>query len=222
MGLRPALVRLQWARRDRLPLQRQRRIEARAPRPEHRCARASRAALHDAGQSSGERCQSFDVCKLGHVGGTSAGGRPEHAGSRGREGRQRDAHQPRYFSVPRAIEYPTEQGKTAHAFYYPPRNEDYEPPEGEKPPLIVHVHGGPTGNAGQVYAFEFEYWTSRGFALVDVNYGGSAGYGRAYRHRLHGNWGVVDVDDCINAARYLAEKGFVDEHRIEITGGSAG
>jgi len=128
----------------------------------------------------------------------------------------------RYFSIARPIEFPTEHSKTAHAFYYPPRNEDYEAPAGEKPPLIVHAHGGPTGSAGPTYPFEFQYWTSRGFAYVDVNYGGSAGYGRAYRHRLHGNWGEVDVDDCVNAARYLVEKGFADPQRVEITGGSAG
>jgi len=127
-----------------------------------------------------------------------------------------------YFSVPRSIEFLTEGGKTAHAFYYAPRNLEYEAPVGEKPPLIVHVHGGPTGGGAPNYPFEYQYWTSRGLAFVDVNYGGSAGYGRAYRQRLKGKWGVVDVDDCINAARYLAEKGMVDPDRISITGGSAG
>ncbi|HET7419374.1 MAG TPA: S9 family peptidase [Candidatus Dormibacteraeota bacterium] len=127
-----------------------------------------------------------------------------------------------YFSVPRPIEFPTEGGKTAHAFYYAPRNQDHEPPAGEKPPLIVNVHGGPTGSAGPTYPFEYQYWTSRGFALVDVNYGGSAGYGRAYRQRLNGQWGVVDVDDSINAARYLVDEGLVDPKRIAVTGGSAG
>ena len=127
-----------------------------------------------------------------------------------------------FFSVPRPIEYPTENGNTAHAFYYPPRNHDHEPPEGEKPPLVVHCHGGPTGSAGPTYPFEFQYWTSRGLALVDVNYGGSSGYGRAYRQRLNGNWGVVDVDDCINAARYLVDQGLADPERVSITGGSAG
>ncbi len=127
-----------------------------------------------------------------------------------------------YFSVPRPIEFPTEGGKTAHASFYAPRNLDHEAPVGERPPLIVHVHGGPTSSGGPNYPFEYQYWTSRGLAFVDVNYGGSAGYGRAYRQRLKGNWGVVDVDDCINAARYLAEKGMVDPDRISITGGSAG
>ena len=127
-----------------------------------------------------------------------------------------------YFSIPKPIEFSTEGGLTAHAFYYPPRNQDCEAPEGEKPPLVVHCHGGPTGSAGPTYAFEYQYWTSRGFALVDVNYGGSSGYGRTYRQRLNGNWGVVDVDDCINAARHLVDKGLVDGKRVSITGGSAG
>src|SRR5207245_8242843 len=100
--------------------------------------------------------------------------------------------------------------------------QDRAAPAGEAPPLVVHWHGGPTGSAGQTYPFEYQYWTSRGFALVDVNYGGSSGYGRAYRQRLNGNWGVVDVDDCINAARYLVDQGLVDRDRISITGGSAG
>jgi len=129
---------------------------------------------------------------------------------------------PGYFSIPKPIEFPTENGLTAHAFYYPPHNHDFEAPAGEKPPLMVICHGGPTGSAGPTYPFEYQYWTSRGVALVDVNYGGSAGYGRAYRNRLNGQWGVVDVDDCVNAARYLAGQGFVDPDRVSITGGSAG
>lgn len=127
-----------------------------------------------------------------------------------------------YLSIPKAVEFPTEHGLTAHASYYAPKNKDFEAPLGEKPPLIVHVHGGPTGSAGPTYPFEYQYWTSRGFALVDVNYGGSSGYGRAYRQRLNGEWGVVDVDDSINAAKYLVEHGLVDPARISITGGSAG
>ncbi len=127
-----------------------------------------------------------------------------------------------YLSVPKPIEFPTEHGRTAHAFYYAPRNEDFEAPADEKPPLVVHCHGGPTGSGGSTYPFQWQYWTSRGFALVDVDYGGSSGYGRAYRQRLNGEWGVVDVDDCINAARHLVEQGLVDPERISITGGSAG
>jgi dipeptidyl aminopeptidase/acylaminoacyl peptidase len=127
-----------------------------------------------------------------------------------------------HLSLPKPIAFPTEGGLTAHAIYYPPKNRDFEAPEGEKPPLIVSCHGGPTGTAGQLYPFEYQYWTSRGIAIVDVNYGGSAGYGRAYRARLNGNWGVVDVDDCLNAARYLVARGLADKDRVAITGGSAG
>lgn len=129
---------------------------------------------------------------------------------------------PGYFSVPQAIEFPTEDPLTAHAFYYPPKNKDYEGPPGEQPPLVVHSHGGPTSAVGSSFDLEFQYWTSRGFGIVDVNYGGSSGYGRAYRQRLNGNWGVVDVDDCVNAARYLVGRGLADGKRVAITGGSAG
>jgi dipeptidyl aminopeptidase/acylaminoacyl peptidase len=127
-----------------------------------------------------------------------------------------------YFSIPQAIEYPTEDGKTAHAFLYLPRNRDYIAPEGELPPLLVKIHGGPTAATSTTLALGIQYWTSRGFAVLDVNYGGSTGYGTEYRRRLNGMWGVVDVDDCANGARYLAEKGLVDGNRLAITGGSAG
>ena len=130
--------------------------------------------------------------------------------------------EPGHLSVPRHIEFPTEDGERAHAFFYAPRNEHFEAPEDAKPPLVVHVHGGPTGSAGPTYPFEFQYWTSRGVAFLDVDYGGSAGYGRAYRQRLKGRWGVVDVDDSINAARHCVEQGLADPDRISITGGSAG
>jgi dipeptidyl aminopeptidase/acylaminoacyl peptidase len=129
---------------------------------------------------------------------------------------------PSNLSIPKAIEFPTEGGLTAHAVYYPPKNQDFEAPPGAKPPLMVRCHGGPTGSGGPTYTFEYHYWTSRGFAVVDVNYGGSSGFGRAYRLRLNGNWGVVDVDDCINSARYLVEQGLADGDRVSITGGSAG
>jgi dipeptidyl aminopeptidase/acylaminoacyl peptidase len=129
---------------------------------------------------------------------------------------------PGYFSVPQAIEFPTEGGLTAHAFYYPPKNKDYEGPPGEEPPLVVHSHGGPTSAVGSSLDLEFQYWTSRGFGIVDVNYGGSSGYGRPYRQRLNGNWGVIDVDDCVNAARFLVSRGLADGRRVAITGGSAG
>jgi dipeptidyl aminopeptidase/acylaminoacyl peptidase len=129
---------------------------------------------------------------------------------------------PANLGLPKAIEFPTDGGLTAHAVYYPPKNPDFVGPPDEKPPLMVRCHGGPTGSAGPTYTFEYHYWTSRGFAIVDVNYGGSSGFGRAYRMRLNGNWGVVDVDDCINAARYLVAQGLADGDRVSITGGSAG
>lgn len=129
---------------------------------------------------------------------------------------------PQYFSVPRAIEFPTEGGLTAHGFFYPPQNPDYRGPDNEKPPLIVKSHGGPTAAASTALSLSVQYWTSRGFAVLDVNYGGSSGYGRQYRERLNKKWGIVDVDDCVNGARYLAERGEVDGERLIITGGSAG
>ena len=127
-----------------------------------------------------------------------------------------------YLSRPRTIEFPTESSVTAHAFFYAPKNRDYVAPEGEKPPLLVMSHGGPTGATSTALNLQVQYWTSRGIAVVDVNYGGSTGYGTAYRRRLNGAWGVVDVDDCVNAARYLVDRGDVDADRLAIKGGSAG
>jgi dipeptidyl aminopeptidase/acylaminoacyl peptidase len=129
---------------------------------------------------------------------------------------------PGYISAPRAIEFPTADDLTAHGFFYPPQNRDYLAPEGERPPLLVQSHGGPTSAGAAALSLSFQYWTSRGIAVLDVNYGGSTGYGRAYRERLKGNWGIVDVDDCVNGARYLAERGEVDGNRLMISGGSAG
>lgn len=128
----------------------------------------------------------------------------------------------RYLSVPEAIEFPTEGGRSAHAFFYAPVNPDFEAPEGERPPLIVMSHGGPTSATSSVLELGRQYWTSRGFAIVDVNYGGSTGYGREYRDRLQGAWGIVDVDDCVHAAQWLAGQGRVDGGRMVIRGGSAG
>jgi dipeptidyl aminopeptidase/acylaminoacyl peptidase len=135
--------------------------------------------------------------------------------------RSKSAPDARYISVPEAIEFPTEGGLTCHAFYYPPVNADVSGPEGERPPLIVLSHGGPTGSTDTALDMQLQYWTSRGFAVVDVNYGGSSGYGRAYRERLRDQWGVVDVDDCVNAAKFLIERGDVDADRITIRGWSA-
>ena len=129
---------------------------------------------------------------------------------------------PGYISVAQAIEFPTEGGKTAHAFFYPPANHDYAAPEGERPPLLVKCHGGPTSATTAALRLDNQFWTSRGIAVLDVNYGGSTGYGREYRGRLNGVWGVVDVDDSVNGVRYLAERREVDGSRAAITGGSAG
>ncbi|HEX5937253.1 MAG TPA: S9 family peptidase [Actinomycetota bacterium] len=126
------------------------------------------------------------------------------------------------ISIPRQIAFPTGDGATAFAHHYPPRNRDLVGPEDERPPLIVMSHGGPTAQATPRFSLEKQFWTSRGFAVVDVNYGGSTGFGRAYRQRLNGAWGVVDTADCIAAARWLAKQGEVDGSRLLITGGSAG
>ncbi len=129
---------------------------------------------------------------------------------------------PAYLSAPEAIEFETTDGRTAHAFYYPPRNPDFVAPEGEEPPLLVKSHGGPTAAAGTALNLGIQFWTSRGFGVVDVNYGGSTGYGTEYRRRLNGTWGIVDVDDCVNAARFLASRGDADADRLAIDGASAG
>jgi dipeptidyl aminopeptidase/acylaminoacyl peptidase len=129
---------------------------------------------------------------------------------------------PAYLSVPETIEFPTTGGVTAHAFFYSPANPDYEAPAGERPPLIVYVHGGPTGSVSNALDLGDQFWTSRGFGYLVVNYGGSSGYGRDYRQRLNGQWGVVDVNDSVNAARYVVGRGLADGNRVAITGGSAG
>jgi dipeptidyl aminopeptidase/acylaminoacyl peptidase len=127
-----------------------------------------------------------------------------------------------YLSIPQLIEFPTGDGLTAYAFFYPPRNRDYFAPADELPPLLVMSHGGPTGLSTNAFDLGVQYWTSRGIAVLDVNYGGSTGYGRKYRQRLEGQWGIVDVNDCVNGAHYLVERGLVDGNRLMITGGSAG
>lgn len=129
---------------------------------------------------------------------------------------------PGYISTPEPIEFPTAQGRTAHALFYAPTNKDHTAPAGERPPLIVKSHGGPTSAAPSTLNLGIQYWTSRGFAVLDVNYGGSTGYGRAYRQRLNGQWGIVDVEDCTNGARFLVERGAAAGNRLAITGGSAG
>jgi len=153
------------------------------------------------------------------TGGTRAGGRARYDVVR--RGRPVPID-PAYISRPEAIVFPTGGGLTAHANYYPPANVDFRAPEGELPPLLVNVHGGPTSAHGARLDLDVQYWTSRGIAVVDVNYGGSTGYGRAYRERLKGEWGVVDTVDCINAARYLIARGDADPARVGVRGGSAG
>jgi dipeptidyl aminopeptidase/acylaminoacyl peptidase len=133
---------------------------------------------------------------------------------------------PGYLSVPEHVSFPSVAPdgapRTAHALFYPPANPEHRAPDGELPPLLVVIHGGPTGAAVAVLQLGLQYWTSRGFAVVDVNYGGSTGYGRDYREQLLGNWGVVDVADCLAAARWLADQGRVDPGRLCIRGASAG
>jgi dipeptidyl aminopeptidase/acylaminoacyl peptidase len=129
---------------------------------------------------------------------------------------------PAWFSVPEAISFPSSGGRTAHALFYPPTNPDAAAPATELPPLLVLIHGGPTSAARPILQLGTQYWTSRGFAVVDVNYGGSTGYGREYRRQLDDSWGVVDLDDCVAAAEWLVAQGRVDPARLCIRGGSAG
>lgn len=144
----------------------------------------------------------------------------------GREERLREASSlavdPGSLSVPRHIAFPTSGGRTAYAWFYPPASPDAVAPEGEVPPLVVMSHGGPTSQARAALSLERQAFTSRGFAVVDVDYGGSTGYGRRFRDQLRGQWGIVDVDDCTNVAIWLAEQGLADRQRLAIRGGSAG
>lgn len=126
-----------------------------------------------------------------------------------------------YLSVPGMIEFPTTGGKTAYGFYYPPQNQDFTAPNGELPPLIVQSHGGPTSSTSTALRSQIQYWTSRGIAVLDVDYGGSTNYGRTYRERLNDQWGIVDIDDCVNGAKHLIEEGLVDPDRVAIMGWSA-
>ena len=126
------------------------------------------------------------------------------------------------FSLPRHVEFPTADGENAHALHYAPFNPDFTAPPAERPPLLVQCHGGPTSAASSTLDLRIQYWTSRGIAVLDVDHRGSTGYGRAYRDRLHRHWGVVDVDDCIDGAKFLIAEGHADPDRVVITGGSAG
>ena len=131
---------------------------------------------------------------------------------------------PGWFSVGEPISFPSgpDGARTAHAIHYPPTNPEVRAPDGERPPLLVLIHGGPTSMARARLDLAKQFWTSRGFAVVDVNYGGSTGFGRPYRELLQGNWGIVDVEDCVAAARWSAEQGRADPDRLCIRGGSAG
>ena len=126
------------------------------------------------------------------------------------------------LSTPQTIKFPTADGLISYAFFYPPQNDRQIASASELPPLIVVSHGGPTGATSNTLSLNLQYWTSRGFAVLDVNYGGSTGHGRAHRERLNNRWGIVDVEDCINGAKFLVDQGQVDSNRIAIKGGSAG
>ncbi|MBT5187584.1 MAG: S9 family peptidase [Kordiimonadaceae bacterium] len=130
--------------------------------------------------------------------------------------------EPEFISEPVAITFPNLKGEPTHAFYYPPNNPNYVAAEDELPPLIVRLHGGPTGATNPSFRANNQFWTSRGFAIVDINYGGSTGYGREYRERLRGQWGVVDIDDTKAAIDYLVDEGLADRDKLLIRGGSAG
>ena len=127
-----------------------------------------------------------------------------------------------YFSTPQPIEFPTSDGDIAYAFYYRPYNPDWQAPSSEKPPLLVKSHGGPTAATESALDLSVQFWTSRGFGVLDVNYRGSTGYGRKYREKLYGQWGVVDVVDCISGAKFLVARGDVDGSKLAVRGGSAG
>jgi dipeptidyl aminopeptidase/acylaminoacyl peptidase len=128
----------------------------------------------------------------------------------------------RYFSTPQPIQFPTSGGDIAHAFFYPPYNPDWQAPLSEKPPVVVKSHGGPTSTAESSLDLSVQFWTSRGFGVLDVNYRGSTGYGRKYREKLYGQWGVADPVDCISGAKFLAARGDVDGGKLAIMGRSAG
>lgn len=127
-----------------------------------------------------------------------------------------------YISQAQDITFWPAEGEKSHAFYYPPKNPDYIAPKTARPPLIVMAHGGPTGMASPALSMNIQFWTSRGFAFLDVNYRGSSGFGRAYRNKLRGQWGVVDIEDVVKGARFVAQKGLADQRRLIVRGGSAG
>jgi dipeptidyl aminopeptidase/acylaminoacyl peptidase len=129
---------------------------------------------------------------------------------------------PAYLSQPQMLAYPTGDGEMAHAMFYPPCNRDVGVPAGELSPLLVVSHGGPTSASTTTLNLRLQYWTSRGFGVLDVNYRGSSGFGRTYRHALDGRWGIADVEDCVRGAQYLVQQGRADPARLAIRGSSAG
>ncbi|MBS0616080.1 MAG: S9 family peptidase [Verrucomicrobia bacterium] len=129
---------------------------------------------------------------------------------------------PTNFSHPEVLAYPSASGRTAYGYFYPPANKEHTAPVGELPPLLIFTHGGPTASTSSSLDLGIQYWTSRGFAVLDVDYGGSTGYGRAYRDALKGNWGIVDIEDCEYGAKFLTDQKKVDPNKIAIRGGSAG
>jgi dipeptidyl aminopeptidase/acylaminoacyl peptidase len=129
---------------------------------------------------------------------------------------------PAWIAMPESLEFATGSGERAHGFLYRPANPDCRGEPGRRPPLLVKSHGGPTAATSSALDLAVQFWTSRGFALLDVNYRGSTGFGRAYRDRLRGEWGIVDVEDCVQAARFAAAEDVADPARLAIRGGSAG
>ncbi|WP_421669012.1 prolyl oligopeptidase family serine peptidase [Shewanella indica] len=129
---------------------------------------------------------------------------------------------PRYISRAVNVEFTTKGGDKAHGYFYPPVNGDYQPLPDTRPPLLMMLHGGPTASANRAYDSAIQYWTSRGFAVFELNYRGSTGFGRQYRQSLYGNWGKADVEDAVWAAGFLVDQGWVNAEKLAIRGGSAG
>ena len=173
---------------------------------------------HPGGRGPGRICR-----RRRHRGDRRGSPRHRHRPERGPEKREhRSTSMPATCPRRRRSSFPRKAAATAHAFYYAPRNRDFTGPARERPPLLVCSHGGPTSATSAHMRLEYQYWTSRGFAVLDVNYGGSTGYGREYRERLKATWGITDVDDCVNGARALVERKLADPCRLAIRGGSAG
>jgi dipeptidyl aminopeptidase/acylaminoacyl peptidase len=203
-------------------LYRARREPSRTPRSRQRRTVADRHALPGNPRTARVRQRHRLPRRRADAGGGTGAHRPGDRRARSAGALDRTAARCRLHLPPQTLSYPSANGRTAYAFYYPPANADYTPEPGELPPLMVIGHGGPTSMAASTLKLAIQFWTSRGIAVLDVNYGGSTGFGRAYRDLLEGQWGVVDVEDCVAGARYLADQGLVDRERLVIRGGSAG